>query len=187
MPAIGTGASREDMRRPKYADAMLSAGVRYSCMDYGLMPVFFVAAEVTPEQHTTLAAQADVIAIPADITQEIGAGVATVQARLEQLRIPADWVTASHTYRQVLRRVLAWFMFAQRHHGLHGERLFPDAADLETRVGQLDAGLRQRLIATAGSLALNTSAVTLNTSIRQLLGIITNQLSREIRISGEVI
>jgi hypothetical protein len=77
--------------------------------------VFFVAANVTTQQHNTIAAQADVIAIPADVNAEIGAAaLSNVQTRLEQLRIPADWVTAGHTYRQVLKRVLAWFMGARQ-------------------------------------------------------------------------
>lgn len=187
MPATGSGASILDARRAKYADALRANGVHFSSIDYGILPVFFLAADVTLEQHAQIAAQSDVVAIPANLDNTVGAALSDVQTRLEQLRIPAEWVTAQHTHRQVIRRVLAWFLFAQRHNGLHHEKLFPDTANLDNTVGQLPQALRTRLNQTAQSFDMDTSAITPSTTIRQLMGIITSQLTPEIHIGSQVI
>jgi hypothetical protein len=152
-------------RRPKYIHwrgdtdpALLRCPVYVYA--FGLINAGLMAAGVSAEQHDRLASHADVAAAPADLDETIGAGaLAQAQAALEALRVPAEWVTTAHTYRQVLRALAGLFQFAKRHHALHGEPLIESAAQLDLRWNEIPAARRDRLQATAAALRYDTSAV----------------------------
>lgn len=193
MPAIidTDPFGRPGGRWPYYGKNMRDQNVVYRAVHYGVIPVCYVRADVTPAQHTALVNHANtnnvpLIVLPLNIDATIGDNLGAVQTALETLRIPSDWVSATHTYRAVLRRVLRWFLFAQRHRRLHQERLFPDAADLNNTVGDLPAAMRLRLAETAADLGLDTSAITAQTTLRQLLRIITDQQNDIVIIDGEL-
>jgi hypothetical protein len=160
--------------RPKYVFAM---GLPYTAMDYGLEDTYLVACEPDAAQHTTLAANIDVIAIPAPIDDAIGlTALTTVQNRLEGMHVPAGWVTQNTTYRQVVGLLGKLFVFMQRFHGLNLRTFFEAGITLDTRINQLTQAQRNALIDAATDLGLETSAISGSTTIRAALKIVADQL-----------
>jgi len=179
-------------RGPKYllwrfTESIAPLDVRWSGMDYGLEPVILVWADVDAVQHTTLSTNVDVISIPANIDATITAGVLpAVKSALEALNVPAGWVTTGHTYRQVLRIVAGLFQFAQRHHGVHLERLFSGGFDLNTQFNTLPLAVRQRLVATANSLNYDTLDLSGSSTIRQILKNLADQWGSKPIVMGGI-
>lgn len=175
LPIETTG----NTRGPKYfkwrfcQDCTLD--VPRSTKDYGLRPTALVAADVTPEQHTFLAGQPDVTSVPANIDNNISAAaLLTVRSALEGLKVPGNWVTTGHTYREVLRAVAGLFQFAQRHHALHGEMLVESNVNLDLVWSEVPASKRQRVQETADSLGYDTSPVTGAWTLRETLQYLAN-------------
>lgn len=167
---------------PKYIGAL---GVPYAAMDYGLEDTFLVGADVTTEQHNALAAEVDVISVPANLDSQIGlTALATVENKLEGLHVPADWVTTSHTYRDVLRLTGKLFLYMQRFHGRQLSVFFTGAITLDTRVNQLTTAQRNAMLDAAISLGLDTSAITGPMLLRQALKILADQIP-SFTLSGE--
>lgn len=174
VPKVGTGASMEDPLRPKYIPEL---GQLWSAMDYGKEGTMLAAADVTSAQHTALAANADVTAIPAALDSTVTNGaLTTIRAQLEALKIPAGWVTTAHTYRQVVGAVGRIFMLMQRFDGMFRRVFFETGIQLDTRMNQLTAGQRQALQQAADSFGLNSSTVTGATTVRQVLKIWIDQM-----------
>lgn len=172
-----------DTVRPKY---VWPVATRYEAADYGLEDVLLVGAELTPTDHTTVAANLDVIAIPANLDSTIGlTALSTVQQKLEGLRIPSEWVTTDHTYRDVLRLTRKVFGLFQRFDGLFQRKFFETGITLDTRINQLTQAQRQALIDAATSLGLDTSPITGPMPIRQAIRILAQQLP-SITMMGEV-
>lgn len=186
MPVIGTGASRADGRRPKYDDTDL-LGITWSMMDFGNEPFCIVAADVTPSQHTTLAAHADVLSPPADLDQQIGLQLTTVQNALETANMPANWVQSTHTYRTVVRAAAAFCQFMQRLQAFYTGKIFTGGVTLSTTFGSLPAGVRTVLIATANDLNFNTSSLSGSSTLRQIIKAMGDQWpSLEITLGDQV-
>lgn len=100
------------------------AGRDFYAVDYGREGFFLVAADVTPAIHTTLNGFADVIVFPLDITQQIGAAAfATIDAKADARNIPLAGITATSTYRQLLRRIFLLCQCAQNIEGRRFDRL----------------------------------------------------------------
>lgn len=168
--------------RPKYIPAM---GVRWAAMDYGLDPQFLVGANVSQAQHDFLAAQSDVIVIP-PLDQQVGGNptLNQVRNRLEQQNIPASWIQATTTWRQVTGNIGRYSMLLQRLHGMHNQRLFEPGVSLDST---LTPTLLSRLqgVGTSFLPALNVSALTLTTTVRDALMGLGDQIPR-VDLMGEV-
>lgn len=152
----------------------LLPGVQWQMMDFGSEPTALVGAEVTPAEHTTLSGQSDVTSIPPLLDNELGANLATVQGKLEALNLPADQVMSTHTYRQVLRGVIAIFLVAQRFYSLgvsqpDGGRLFPPGITLATTLGQLSSNARIDLSTAASQLGYDYRGLVLSSTLRTVL------------------
>jgi len=151
--------------------------VPHGIMDYGaLMDVCVMVADVTQDQHEQLTAEVDVAGAPEDIDQNISpVAIPKVQAVLEALRIPADWVDTSYTYRAILRMVTGLFQFAQRHYGLHHEELITSVSQLDLRWNQIPLDKRTRIIATADSFGYDYSEVANQWLVRRILKHLADQ------------
>ena len=160
-----------------------------SMIDYELMPVGIVAADVTNPQHNSIAANPDVRAVPANIDNTVGAGnVVDVRAFLEGLSIPGNWVTGGDTWRQVLRGTAGFFMFAQRVYGRFGVMLLDNGLTLNTQWSELPQGAKTILIETAAELELDTSAATGSTTLRQIFRVFGNAMGeRPTSIGGTIL
>ena len=147
------------------------AGVAWGMKDYGAINTAIVAADVTTEQHTLLAAQPNVIAIPANLDEPIGAArLAATKAAIESLMIPADWVLATHTYRQIARYVTGLFLYAQRIDGITGgQSVFGLDANLGTQFKDLPANIRAAMIQAANELGYYTGDITATNTLRVIL------------------
>lgn len=194
LPKIGTGSIDPfDPFRPKYTDpdslgAGWNIGGRWVAMDYGIEDCFLMRIhDITPEEHTALNSQTDVIGVPSPLSDNVSAAaLSVIQTRLEGMNIPANWVTTSHTYLQVLKAVRRAITFMQRFHGLYVMKLFQAGITLDTQINQLTQAQRGRLIATADSLNLDTSGITNQMTIRQALKQIADQLP-DVNIGGDTI
>ncbi len=191
MPAVGDGLSQATIRRAKYADLdLLRAGwtlAPYVAMDYGLEPVFLVSANLSGSDHTLLAGQSDVTSVPANLDATVTAGaLTTVQNALEALNLPAQWVTTSHTYRQVVGVVIRVSLLAQRFHGKGFGRIFDGGVTLSTTIGSLPQQKLNNLEEAAQSLGFDTSGVTGGMTIRQALKLLGDQWTPSILFGGEL-
>lgn len=174
VPKVGDGLTPDTAARPKY---VADSGVSWAAMDYGLEDTFLVGCEVSSEQHTQLASQLDVIAIPADLDSQIGlTALTTVQNKLEGLHVPADWVTTSHAYRFVVGVVGRLFLYMQRFNGREMRKFFEVGITLDTRVNQLTQAQRTAMLNAAIDLGLSTAPVTNSMTLRQALKILIDQL-----------
>lgn len=146
VPREGTGVPFVDPYRPKYllgVDGLSLVSGAVHSMYYGRAAVFLASADVTPAEHTALAANADVLAVPAVLDNAIGGALATVVAKLEPLGFPCDWVTAATTWRQLVRTCARMIALAQRLH-LRGP-LLPPGITLDSTIGDLTQGQRDFL------------------------------------------
>jgi hypothetical protein len=179
---VGTPFGGGTLWSPKYVgpNGGLGAGndiLLFSAMDYGVEDLFLVKADLTAAQRTALSAQADVLVVPTNLDANVSAlAVNRIQTQLEAANLPAEWVTTSLTYRQVLRVVRKIIMFRQRLRGDFGEALFGGGVTLDTRWNQLSAGVQQRLRDAAASFNLDTSSITNNSTMRQILRVVASQL-----------
>ena len=168
VPKTGDGLTRLTAFRPKYIADL--EGVDWAARDYGLEDVLLVGAAVTPAQHTLLVGNLDLIAIPQDLDQPIGLTVlTTLQAKLEGLHIPAEWLTVSQTYRDAMRVVAKLFGLMGRFHAREGRVFFQTGITLDTRMNQLSQAQRTALEATAVDLGLTVTGITPTTPVRQVL------------------
>jgi hypothetical protein len=181
----------ETYRGPKYLKWRLNPeGIDclWSMKDYGLINAALVAADVTQAQHEALVAEPDVAAAPVDIDQNINEiAIPQVQAVMEALRIPADWITSEYTYRDILRMIGGLFMFAQRYHGMHNEQLIDNTDQLDLRWNQIPLARRQKIIATADELGYDYSEVQNTWLVRRILKHLGNQWSDTPIIFGNLV
>lgn len=181
VPKIGDGQTPNTAFRPKYFDGLTDANgqpVRWQGRDYGMEAVYLVAADVSAAQATTIGSNVDVIAIPQGIDNAISlTALNTVQTRLEQLRIPAGWVTTSHTYRDVLRVVHKVFQLFGRFWVREGKTIFEAGITLDTRMNQLTQAQRNALEQAILSLNVNdTSWIAGSTTLRQVFKGVADRL-----------
>jgi len=167
-------------RGPKYLkwrDNPDGLDVQWNIFDFGLLAQCVAACDVTVAQFNGLTANADVFGVPANIDGNVTAqALPTVQAALETVRIPADWVQAGSTsYRELLRVICGLAQFAQRHHAMHGQYIIPDEINLNQTWGDLPDAWRANLRATADSFRYDYSQVSAGTTIRVILRSLAQQ------------
>jgi hypothetical protein len=164
----------DNRRAPKYVKSRLNPtglAVPWGMMDYGLMNVAVMWANVTTAQHNSLVANADCkfAATAANLDNAIGAPAATnARAVLEALQIPGSWVQGTDTWRQILRGTCGLFLFAQRLHGKFNVELVPAGYTLDTTFGELPAAGRQFLLDTADELGIDRTGATASVTLRQI-------------------
>lgn len=183
VPIVTTG----NLREPKYlttADPEMAGGW-WAGKDYGMEPWMLVGANLSAQDDTLLVGRADVLALPFDLTPTLTAGqVTTVQTKLEAANIPAGWVTTAFTWVQIVRVVCHIFEFLQRYCYLRAvatqtfpSSLFVAGITLNSTFGSLPANARTLLSATAIDLGLDSSGITVNTTVRVMLKSIADQLA----------
>lgn len=174
MPIIG-GTGFTDPRRPKYMTTF--PAFTWAMMDCGFEPVAIVGVQdIDVGTHATLVANLDVTALPANLSQQIGAQLTAVQTAVAALNIPEDWIQSTFTYLQVLRVVALMFLFMQRLYGtLPNVRLFGGTVTLATTISQLPANVRTALSTAATSLGFDTAGLTGATTLRAALKAMADQ------------
>jgi len=153
---------------PKYAASF----PRWSMVDYGTeRHCVCCIKDVTTSVHLALTANADVLGTPANIDKLLTQGaVDKIQAHLEPLFIPADWINTSRTYRQVIKTLIALFQFNQRWNSLSGgSSPFKEGLDLTTQYNQLPAIAQNRAKECFDSLGIDRTSLTATSTIREIL------------------
>lgn len=178
-------------RAPKYLKGRMNLNgidVKRNAMDYGLMPVCIVAADVTPALHAEIVAHSDVRAIVeyANIDQPIGNAANGVRNVLEALSIPGTWVQSTDTWRQVLRGTMGLFQFAQRVHARFNTTLLPEGYTLDTTWSELPQGAKTLLLEAAAELGIDTSAATGQTKLRAIFRVLGDAWGDKVFYLGEV-
>lgn len=184
VPKIGAG-THGDLWRPKYfADGTVTAS--WNGMDYRNW--YLVGADLSSADHAAIAGLADVTALPATLSGNLTAGqVTTTQAKLEAANLPAQWVTTSLTWLEVVRIVVGIIQLSQRFAGSNGGAgLFGGAITMNSTIGDLSPTVRTRLNEAAISMGLDTSGVTPGTTIRAALRTLGGQLQDRGFILGGV-
>jgi len=159
VPIIGSGTAKDPFR-PKYIEAL---NVAWAMVDHGSAAI--VWADTTAAQNSTIGANSDATVVPPlDNTIALTA----TQNALEALNIPAQWLTASMTYRGVLRIVVGIAQLLQRLHGL-GTPVVLSQSVLNVTFGSLSAQNQSNITTAIASLGLDGSAIVSTTTVRQIL------------------
>lgn len=178
-------------RHPKYVykNTLFDA---WSGVDYGTENVCILGVpNSTTFNHDYLTANNDVFSLPEDIDQLMtGNAVNTAQTFLESLNIPANWIDATKTYREVIKVIIGLFQFNQRWAGLTFglSSPFTEGLDLNTRFNQMNFATKTNLQACFDTLNIDRSALNNTSTIREVLIEFGHQFSaREIKLAGEIL
>lgn len=167
--------SGKEYRGPMYFAWRFGAGVvcRRGCMDYGFFPYMLVLArDITQVDHDALILNPDVYAFPEDLSGPVNDP--GVDAFLEAINVPTDWLTPATTWLELLRNLAGMFQFNQRYNGIYRERyggahsVF-DNADIDTRLRQMSAQEQEIFLAAVESFGFDPAQVNTNSRLRQLL------------------
>jgi len=165
-------------------------GLYSAWMAFGGEPVFLVVAPaISTAQHNVLVGNIDVLAVPQDLDQPVSAlALTTLQNKLEGFKIPADWIMAnSMTYRECVRVVVRMFQLGDRFYGITGgTSMFGGNVTLDTRWNQIPQSARVILQQIASEWNIDTSGVTNQTTVRQLIKLIADQMRDDPIIIGGV-
>lgn len=181
MPTTGTGTNLDPVR-PLYFDAttrpiaMARVGKEGFCI--------CAIRDVEPAVDTAIVADSTCTTIPA-LNNTVAAGVlATVQAKIESIGIPAGWVNVGMTYQTVMTNCLRITHLYQRLHGLGAAKLIGSGVTLDTTFGSLPPGVRAKLLAMAQSFNFDTSSLSGASTIRQILKALADQWIPTIPLMG---
>lgn len=164
-------------RRPKYSNTF-AKGTVYDTFDEGAEPACLLATDDVAAQGI-LEAQADVGVFPADIDAQVGANLATVQARLESFDLPGDVVGAGTIYRTIIRGIVAIYDVMQRYDAItQNELVFGATTNLNTSLGSIPANIRNALQLACDQRGYDTSGLTGASTIRDLLKKLATQPPR---------
>jgi hypothetical protein len=166
VPTIGTGAMKDGWR-PKYIAAL---SVAWHAID--IFDSMVVAADTTSAQDASISANADAILVP---PLDNTVSVTATKNALESINVPAHWVTAGMTYRQVLRVICGFGQLLHQVEAQIGEITL--AGNLDKTLGQLSASVRTALAQASDNLGLDRSTVTGTTLLRDALKVAGQQLA----------
>lgn len=141
---------------------------------YGAEPSILIIGDVNDVDDAFLAAQPDVTKFADNWDDQLGANLAAMQNALEALNIPGTLLIATNTYRQVLRGILGIFDIANCMQG-KGYNIFAAGITLNTTMGQLPMAPRAALNDCMVFYQYDVSAITLATTVRQVLRGISQQ------------
>ena len=132
--------------------------------------ICFVQMHTDAAGHATISADPEVFVIPDDLSATLGAVTAlALETRLENNNLPGNWVTATLTWRQFLRRFFGIIHLLQRMGGFRPFRaLLGPGVTWNTTLGDLDLDMRQRLAAAADREGVDRTGITAASTLRQV-------------------
>ena len=166
LPMEGAG-TKADPRREKYIPAL---GVDRALVDHDDTAI--VWADTSPAQDAALELNADVTVVPPlDDTVALNA----TKNALEAHDLPAHWITAGMTYRDVLRILVGMAQLIQRTQNLGFQLKL--AGNMDLTLGSLSAPIRQALADASDQLGLDSSSITGATTVRVALHTLGKQFA----------
>ena len=159
---------------PLEPEPTLAGALRHTVYE-GLGDDCLLFLDVTPAQHTVLAAHADVDVIPANLDSTIGAALATTQTRMRARGIPGNWLTAGTTWRELVRGINAMFEIGQELAQDGATRLYPAGVTLQSTIASLPGAYRTALQAAVDRQGYDRSAITGASTMEDLMEVLTTQ------------
>ncbi len=142
----------------------------WSLKDYGSIDQCVFCGDIDATNHNLLSANSDVLSIPVNIDSTLNAGaVSAAKTFLENYNIPAGWINAGVTYREVLRTVTAFFLYLQRVVAILGHPINFPPNWLNIQFGNLSSEIQGAMIQAAQEQGFDTSPVQSTTTIRAIL------------------
>ena len=133
--------------------------VYFALWDYGAEPLCILGAEATAGQHNLLSNQVNLYQFPENLdTEPLPSERTALQAWLESRKVPADWIVAGQTFRQILRILWGMFQYMQRLHGTTPDRLFAGGVTLDSTFGSLPSSMQLSMIEAGVSLGYPVGA-----------------------------
>lgn len=183
------------MRGPKYfqfgpkgGDKSPGINCWWSMKDYGLIDQCVICADISDADHTAVADNPDVMAIPVNLDNNLTAGAVTTATNyLESVNIPADWVSVLDTYRSVLRSVVGLFMFMQRVTAIRGVPIDWVSINLQTRWRDIPTNWQNAMIQAATELGFSTDGVTNTVRLRAILKAMADRWTEPIKFKNDEI
>jgi hypothetical protein len=151
------------------------AGVDKHVVDQGIADVCLCAADVDAAQHSVLNGKADVDMIPVNLDNQIGANLDTTKTRMRTWNIPANWLTVTTTWRELVRGIFAIFQVGQALDGAGQVRLFPEGVTLQTTIGALDPTYRSILLGAIDGKGYDRTSITDSSTMEDLMEVLTSQ------------
>lgn len=170
------GTAGYNERRAKYFKdlALIQPSIRH----YGQEGYCIVACDLSTIDHDYVSQNADVITFPVSLdntpnTANRNAAITALEAR----NIPAGWITAGMTWRQILRGVLKIILIIK---DLNGGveflgRLFQNGVTMSTQFQDLPQDVRNKMIAFGNRRNLDVSSLSGASTIRQILRALAEQ------------
>lgn len=178
----------EVFRGPKYLKWSRNPGgiaVKWSMIDYGLIDVALVAADVTLAQHQQAYDRSDVLSIdPRNGTQRnLDANIteperAALVAYLDTANnfVPMQWASTTDTRRQVIRGICGIFLFVQRVTVLSSMAIGDWGITLGTTWSELTDQQRGWIRDAARSLQFDADDPGPSVTVRQIIRSMANRL-----------
>jgi len=156
---------------PKYYTDILNDSNGYNLVDYAHEAACVISIhDGTPQLHTNLTSNPDVLAAPDDLSLLLTSGaVASVQAYLEGMNIPSEWIDTGDTYAHVLRRIVGVFVFAREWVGIKKKGLFREGLDLSRSYNSLSTSNKNTVSAIFLKHGISTAGLSGQSTIRQIL------------------
>jgi hypothetical protein len=186
-----TGFSLTGMKRsPKYVFA-LSAPYKMGILDYGSEEVALVAiVSISASDHTSLSANADVIALPQDMGGTMTAPqVAGAKTFYNTLSIPSGWINTNRTILQVVKITAGLFQFNQRWRGITstgGNSPFKAGMTLSTKYKDLSDLNKGRIQVVFDTMSIDISSLTGETLLGEAMQEFAIQISARPLVVGGV-
>lgn len=172
----GATGTLEDPIAPRFCRALEVSS--YGAIDFSTTGEAIVAVEADSAYLALIAADPECIrlATPNNIDRALTTtAAAAARTFIEQRGIPADWINAGDTRREVIRGLAGMFLISRRMEGRYGEdfkrRAVSRGVNFETRWAALPPTFQTELIETAISAGWNPSDISLvnNPPLRAIL------------------
>lgn len=157
---VVTRPGGKQVRQEKYVPAL---GVDRAIVDFGDTAI--VWANCDPAQEASVAANADVTLIP---PLDNNVAVNATKAALENLNVPAQWVTAGMTYRTVLRVTIGMAQLIQRASAILGTPL-SIPGNLDKTISQFSVAIRNAVARACDELVIDRTDIVGSTTLREAL------------------
>ena len=162
------------VRQPKYIPLL---NYTFGAIDYGSEDVAICGVvDISTADHNALALNPDVMALPANLDNTMGAGAVTAaKSFLEGLNIPANWINTTRTFRDAIRVIAGLFQFNQRWRGLTQTSPFKSGLNLTTQYNQLSDENKTTLKAVFDEFGIDRTSLTATSTLREGLYLFGSQ------------